>query len=262
MARGAYPSGMHSMQNAAQTLLANIRFSSVDNPLRSIVITSTAPNEGKTTIALELARAMALAGFRTLLVECDMRRRALAGKLGVHAPSGLYAGLSEKDKFATCVSKVDTNLMFIDAEPRIPNPPALISSKRFQVFHESMCDQFDYVVFDTPPVAAFVDAAILSSIADATVLVVRERFAKKAEVKDAYDQLVKAGANVIGIAMNHCREEKGDYYYAYYDGKRKRKKSKEAASEAVAAQDFQPLPAKHRTQTATMPLDFTEKVRR
>lgn len=264
MARGTYPSSMHSMQNAAQTLLANIQFASVDNPVRSLVVTSTAPNEGKTTVALELARAMASAGFRTLLVECDMRRRTLAGKLGVHAPSGLYAGLTEKVKFSTCVSQIDTNLMFIDAEPHIPNPPSLMSSKRFRAFHESMCSQFDYVVFDTPPVAAFVDAAVLSSIADATVLVVRERFAKKAEIRDAYDQLVKAGANVIGIAMNYCREEKGDYYYSYYDGKRRRKKSQRTALEASVdtAHDFQPLPAERRARATTSLSESIEEAER
>lgn len=261
MARGVYPSNMHSAQNAAQTLLANIQFASVDVPLRSIVITSTAPNEGKTTIALELARAMAAAGLRTLLVECDMRRRTMAGKLDVHAESGLYAALAEKVEFSKCISCVEPNLMFIDAEPHIPNPPSLISSKRFQVFHEAMCQQFDYVVFDTPPVAAFVDAAVLSSIADATVLVVRERFAKKAEIKDACDQLVKAGANVIGIAMNYCREEKGDYYYTYYDGEKKRKRIHGSTSHdgAPAAQDFQPLPAARRTRAAGRQVDASEK---
>ena len=249
MARESSKSNAQLMRNAAQTLLANIQFASVDAPLRSIVVTSAVPNEGKTTVALELARAMASAGLKTLLVECDMRRRTLAGKLNAHLPNGLYSALAQKVPFSECYSDIEENLVFIDAEPHIPNPPALISSERFQGFHDSMCEQFDYVVFDTPPVTAFVDAAVLSSIADGTVLVVRERFARKQEVQNAYSQLVKAGANVIGVAMNCCKEEKSSYYYSYYENgirrrsPRKRYEEPAVETEEETLEDYQPLPA-------------------
>ena len=78
-------------RNAMSTLYANLGFMSFDKPMRTIVVTSSVPNEGKTTVAVELARVMAVAGKRTLLVECDLRRRSLADRLGVRAPVGLCA---------------------------------------------------------------------------------------------------------------------------------------------------------------------------
>ena len=102
-------------------------------------------------------------------------------------------------------------------EPHIPNPPEIIASKRFRKFVADVRQRFDFVVFDTPPLAAFVDAAVLSSIVDGTVMVVRENFVKRTELVDAYEQLQNAGANVIGACMNYCHEERSEYYYAYYD---------------------------------------------
>ena len=84
------------VQNAAKTLLANIRFASVDDPIRTITVTSSIPNEGKSTVSINLAQAIATSGKSVLLVECDMRRRSLADMLGVRSRGGLYAVLSEQ----------------------------------------------------------------------------------------------------------------------------------------------------------------------
>lgn len=214
------------VQNAAKTLLANIRFASVDHPVKSIVLTSSVPNEGKSTVAYNLAQAIASSGKRTLLVECDMRRRSLADMIGTHARYGLYAVLSAQVELEDAVvATSQRNLLFLDSEPHIPNPADILSSQRFRRLMGSMEEAFDYVVIDTPPVGTFVDAAIIASLADATALVVRERFVKRPELQNAYDQLQKADANVIGVVMNMCEAESSEYYYAYYnkDGKRVRK---------------------------------------
>lgn len=214
------------VQNAAKTLLANIRFASVDRPVKSIVLTSSVPNEGKSTVAYNLAQAIASSGKRTLLVDCDMRRRALADMIGVHARYGIYSVLSGQAELEdAAVSTPHRNLMFLDSEPHIPNPADILSSQRFRKLVAQMESDFDYVVIDTPPVGTFVDAAIIAALADATALVVRERFVKRAELQNAYDQLKKADANVIGVIMNMCEAESSEYYYAYYnkEGKRVRK---------------------------------------
>lgn len=214
------------VQNAAKTLLANIRFASVDRPVKSIVLTSSVPNEGKSTVAYNLAQAIASSGKRTLLVECDMRRHSLADMVGARARHGIYAVLSgqvELDEAVVATSH--RNLFFLDSEPHIPNPADILSSQRFRKLVAQMESDFDYVVIDTPPVGTFVDAAIIAVLADATALVVRERFVKRAELQNAYDQLKKADANVIGVIMNMCEAESSEYYYAYYnkEGKRVRK---------------------------------------
>lgn len=214
------------VQNAAKTLLANIRFASVDRPVKSIVLTSSVPNEGKSTVAYNLAQAIASSGKRTLIVECDMRRRSLADMVGARARHGIYAVLSGQVELdEALVATSHRNLFFLDSEPHIPNPADILSSQRFRKLVAQMESDFDYVVIDTPPVGTFVDAAIIAALADATALVVREHFVKRAELQNAYDQLKKADANVIGVIMNMCEAESSEYYYAYYnkEGKRVRK---------------------------------------
>lgn len=214
------------VQNAAKTLLANIRFASVDRPVKSIVLTSSVPNEGKSIVAYNLAQAIASSGKRTLIVECDMRRRSLADMVGARARHGIYAVLSGQVELdEALVATSHRNLFFLDSEPHIPNPADILSSQRFRKLVAQMESDFDYVVIDTPPVGTFVDAAIIAALADATALVVRERFVKRAELQNAYDQLKKADANVIGVIMNMCEAESSEYYYAYYnkEGKRVRK---------------------------------------
>lgn len=214
------------VQNAAKTLLANIRFASVDRPVKSIVLTSSVPSEGKSTVAYNLAQAIASSGKRTLIVECDMRRRSLADMVGARARHGIYAVLSGQVELdEALVATSHRNLFFLDSEPHIPNPADILSSQRFRKLVAQMESDFDYVVIDTPPVGTFVDAAIIAALADATALVVRERFVKRAELQNAYDQLKKADANVIGVIMNMCEAESSEYYYAYYnkEGKRVRK---------------------------------------
>lgn len=211
------------VQNAAKTLLANIRFASVDRPVKSIVLTSSVPNEGKSTVAYNLAQAIASSGKRTLIVECDMRRRSLADMVGARARHGIYAVLSGQVELdEALVATSHRNLFFLDSEPHIPNPADILSSQRFRKLVAQMESDFDYVVIDTPPVGTFVDAAIIAALADATALVVRERFVKRVELQNAYDQLKKADANVIGVIMNMCEAESSEYYYAYYNKEGKR----------------------------------------
>lgn len=213
-----------AVQNAAKTLLANIRFASVDAPVKTIVITSSVQNEGKTTVAYNLAQAVASSGKRTLLVECDMRCRSLAELIGVRARHGIYSVLSgQVDLEGAAVSTPHRNLSLLDSEPHIPSPADILSSRRFQGLLTSMEESYDFVVIDTPPVGTFVDAAIIASFVDAVALVVRERFVKRTELEYAYDQLKKADANVIGVVMNMCESEPSTYYYQSKDGKRVRK---------------------------------------
>ena len=214
------------VQNAAKTLLANIRFSSVDNPIRVITLTSSTPNEGKSTVALNLAQAIATSGKSVVLVECDMRRRSLADMIGARTRGGLYAVLSEQMTIEEAVVETSQkNLYFLDSEPHIPNPADIIASKRFRRLVEALRETFQYVIFDTPPVGTFVDAAEVGHLSDGVLFVVRENFAKRAEVQAAFDQLRRAEVNVIGAVMNYCEAETSEYYYSYYtkDGKKDRK---------------------------------------
>lgn len=250
------------IQNAVKTLATNIRFASVDDPVRSIVVTSSIPNEGKTTIATNLAQALVSGGKTVLIVECDMHRRSLASALGTHARNGIYAVLSGQVELDDAVVRTSTrNVWFLDSEPHIPNPVDILGSKRFHSFIERLKDEYDYVVLDTPPLSAFIDAAVLGSIADGTLLVVRRNFVRREEVLSSYEQLKKAEANVLGTVLNYCEDKKSEYYYEYYnkDGKKVKKSPdqnlqfNEAMDSIPAQTNPQPAPRVPKGQPATAP---------
>lgn len=131
------------LRNASQTLLANIRFASVDERVKTLVITSSTPDEGKTTVSSNLALAIASAGHKVLIVETDMRRRCLASMLDLHPRNGLYAVLSGDAPLDDVIvpTKYD-NLFFIDAEPNIPSPPDLLSTKRFSALVDKLRESY------------------------------------------------------------------------------------------------------------------------
>lgn len=243
------------MQNAVKTLATNIRFASVDNPVRSIVVTSSIPNEGKSTIAVALSEALASGGKSVLLVECDMRRRSIAGMLGVHAQNGLYAVLSAQVELEDAVVRTSMRgVSFLDAEPHIPNPVDILGSRRFRSFVESLKSSYDYVVFDTPPLSAFVDAAVIGSVVDGSLLVVRRNFVKREAVVSSLEQLKKAGANVLGTVLNYCENERSDYYYEYYNKSgSKRDQGSDMAAPQIPSAPASRQTATPRSRTATAP---------
>ena len=209
--------------NASKTLLANIRFASVDEKIKTIVVTSSASNEGKTIVSTNLANAIATAGKKVLIVEADMRRRSLGKLLDIHPANGLYAALSGSVSLNDAIVPTRIpNLYFMDAEPSIPSPPDILSTKRFASLMDKLRDSFDYVIFDTPPVSLFVDAAILSSLADGTLFVIRQNQTKRALATKCVQQLRVADGRILGTVMTFCSDDESSYYYAYYtqEGKR------------------------------------------
>ncbi len=206
-------------QNAIKTLSANIRFASIDNPIRVVGVTSSIPSEGKSTTAYALAQAFASGGEKVLLLDCDLRGRSLASKIGFHPAAGIYSVLTGQVVLEDAVVKVsDNELYYLDCEPQIPNPLDVLSSHRFAKLIAHLRKEFAYVVIDTPPLSAFVDGAVISQNVDGMLLVVRQDFVKREEVLSAYGQLRKAGANVIGTVLNYCKAERNEYlYHSRYD---------------------------------------------
>ena len=206
-----------SVQNSSTTLLANIRFMRVDDPIRTVVVTSAIPNEGKTFVAANLAVAMATSGIRTLVVEADMRRRSMARILNAHAKNGVYSVLSGEMELEDAVVPTKTkHLYFLDSEPHIPNPSDLINSNRYSELIETAKSKYGYIVFDTPPVGTFVDAAVLGKKVDAVFMVIRENFTRRDEVARAAEQLKTADVSLSGLVMNYCERQSNEYYYEYY----------------------------------------------
>lgn len=224
------------LSNASKTLLANIRFASIDERVKTIVVTSSLQNEGKTAVATNLALAIATSGKKVLIVVADMRRRSLAQLLDLHPANGLYSVLSGSATLnETIVPTNYPNLYFMDSEPNIPSPPDILSTKRFSALVDNLRDTFDYVIFDTPPVSLFVDSAIIGNLVDGALFVIRQGYAKRSTAVKCVQQMNAANARVLGTVMTFCEEDESSYYYAYYtqDGKRVDKNKSEYASTLV-----------------------------
>ena len=228
-----------AVRNAANTLLANIQFSSIDEPVQTVALTSTIPNEGKSTVALALAHAAGMTDMRVLVMEGDLRRRSLRATLGVHPQHGLHAVLTGKVALAdaACPSGFD-NVDFLDAEPGIPNPEAILGSKRYAELLAQAREMYDMIIVDTPPVGAFADAAMVASQVDGVILVVREKFTNKKDAQLAMSQLRASTARVLGVVMN-CEERQAGggygYYYGYYYEEKKVAADSPEAKEALSA---------------------------
>lgn len=207
------PAGERLMRSAMDTLAANIRFTSEGAAPRLIAIASSTPSEGKSTIALELARTLAQDGETVLLVDCDVRNRTLARHLGVRARTGLYSALlgNVAIEDAMVCTKIE-GLYLLDVEPDMPSPASVLGSTQFKDLLARLRETFGFVVLDTPPLASFVDGALVAAAADTAVMVARWDFTKRDDIKNSVEQLRAAGARIAGVVAN-CYPQDRDYHY-------------------------------------------------
>ena len=231
-------SSMLEAQNAADTMFANIRFQAVDKPIKSIMLTSSVPDEGKTTTTILLGQAIAASNCTVLLVEADLRRRSLANELNLHPQKGLYSLImGEVDAAQAVVPTPTPNMYFLDVEPGIPNPADVLGSSRMDKLIGQLANRYDYVLYDTCPVGGFVDAAVLASHVDGTILVTRPNFVKRAELRHAYEQLVKGKAHFLGLCETFAEYKNNNYYSEYYaKGGDSKRRGKTNVSEAPVRQ--------------------------
>ncbi len=207
------------LAEASRAVRTNVRFMSPDRPYKTLLVTSAAPSEGKTTVACCLAIAMAQAGDRVLLVDCDLRRPRIHRVFGRGNDGGVTTLLLDSSEFdAVRLETTIPNLSVLSSGPHAPNPAELVSSDRFGVLLRSLEDRYDRVIIDSPPVAAVTDAAILSKRVDATVLVVRASETSRDLARRALRILNDVGAPIAGAVLNavHMEGRRGYYYYYQY----------------------------------------------
>jgi succinoglycan biosynthesis transport protein ExoP len=216
----------HPQSSAAECCRAirtNILFMTPDKPARTLLITSAGPQEGKTTVAANLAITLAQSGLRVLLVDTDMRRPRLHKVFGVASSSnGLSRAIvAECDVFEVIRETGLPNLWLLPCGACPPNPAELIHAERFRRIVGELAQKFDRVIFDSPPVGAVTDAAILSRLTDGTVLVAKGRQTTRDSLTRAYRQVHGDGqVNVLGCILNDLdlsrRGQYGYYYYSRY----------------------------------------------
>lgn len=200
-----------------RTIRTNIQFAMVDSDLKSLVVTSSGPSEGKSTTSANLAVVFANSGIRTLLVDADLRKPTVAKTFALKNTFGFSNLLSDRElnvNEATQSTMVG-NLSVLTSGPKPPNPSELLGSKRMEELLDEMENEFDLVIFDMPPVVAVTDAQIMSSKVDGTVLVVREQTSNKSALLKAKNLLEMVNANVLGVVYNGSTRSKDQGYYYY-----------------------------------------------
>jgi succinoglycan biosynthesis transport protein ExoP len=204
---------------AYRTLRTNIQFSSVDRPIRTLLVTSSGPGEGKSTTVANLAVVMAQTGQRVVLVDTDLRRPVLHKVFGVPNNTGLTSALLAGDSSALDAHLQPTgveNLIVLTSGPVPPNPSELLGSHRMARLIEKLTADADLVVFDSPPVLAVTDAVVLGRQLDGVLLVVDAGRTREQALANATAELQKTGANLLGVALNRLDSRHGGHYYYYY----------------------------------------------
>ncbi len=212
---------MSTVAECCRTIRTNLVFMSPDRPLRSLVVTSHGPREGKTTTAVSLAITMAQSGKRTLLVDVDLRRPRVHRVLRLSSATGTtnYVVGGTPLKELTKETEVP-NLWALPCGPIPPNPSELLHTVRFQQLLEDAKGMFDFVLLDTPPLGAVTDAAIAAPQVDGVVIVAQSNSTHKDALRSAVRQLDDVGANVVGSILNDVdldKHRKGYSHYYYYN---------------------------------------------
>jgi len=206
-----------SVEEAYRTLRSNIQFCCFDKRVKTLTVTSCTPNEGKTTTAINLAVFGAKAGSNVLLVDCDLRKPVIARRLGIRNPLGLTNFITGHATLDRVVNETHIpNLSIISCGPIPPNPAEMLSSKMFSSFLSNMKEFYDIIIADTPPLSGIIDAAIIASKTDGTVLVISSGGVEYKLAKQVITQLEHANANILGIALNKVKRKYYGRYYQYY----------------------------------------------
>ena len=194
----------------------NLMFSLVDNDKKLLMVTSPEPGDGKSTVAANLSIVLAQQGKQVLLVDTDLRKPSVHHTFNVSNLNGLTNSLTKEITVEEGIRKtIIPNLFILTSGPVPPNPSELLSSKCMEKTIEKLKYQFDYIVFDTPPVLSVTDPQIIANICDGVMLVVVSGKTHKDKALRAKELLDKAKSNLIGVIVNGVQTTKSEYYERY-----------------------------------------------
>lgn len=206
--------------NAEQfrTIRTNIEFAQLDKPMKNLLVSSSIPAEGKSTVASNLAYVIAQTDKRVLLVDADLRKPTVHRTFKLNNEQGLTSLLTNADlKFNQVVQHSrDLNLYFLPSGPIPPNPSEILGSGRMTLLMQELGQYFDIVIYDAPPITAVTDPQILATKVDGVVMVVRQGYTRKEEVKKAKEALDNVNANILGYVINGKEVSDSAGYYSYY----------------------------------------------
>ena len=193
---------------AYRTLATNIQFSSLDRPVRTLLVTGATPDEDKTIVLANLAITLAATGRRVVVVDCDLRRPRLHALFGVAEAPGLTSMILDEALGPPLQDTSFPNVQVVTSGPLPPNPAELLGSERMGRAIAQIGANADYILFDAPPVTVVSDAAMLAARLDGVLLVVASGRTRREAARRAKEQLDRVGARLLGTALSNVKPEK------------------------------------------------------
>lgn len=217
----AYGRPKSEVSEAYRALRTSVLLSAFGKAPKVILLTSALPQEGKSTTSVNLGIVLAQKGGRVLIVDADLRRPNIHRTFGVGSTAGLSTVLAGSDTFekVAVISPILPNLTILPAGPTPPQPSEMLGSQMMRDLVAQWARDFDHVIIDSPPVLSVTDAVLLSSVADAVILVIRSGQTTKEALRRSRNLLAQVNARVLGIVMNAVDLRSPDGYYYYYGGK-------------------------------------------
>lgn len=220
------------VSEAFRMLRTNLQFAGVDKPLKIVSVTSGNPEEGKSTIAANLAISFASTGSKVLLIDADLRRPKINKLFLLENHIGLSSLLAGDLPLDSVIRETEIpNLQIITSGPVPPNPAEILGSAKMKDFLLKVNPMYDIILVDSSPVNTVADASILSSRVDGLILVVEAGSSSRESVMLAKQQLQKVNARILGVVLNKVKDAGSGYYYYYYyyygndaPGKKKKRK--------------------------------------
>jgi succinoglycan biosynthesis transport protein ExoP len=208
---------MSEVAEAYRTIRTAIYFGAPDGKAKTMLITSPAPGDGKTTTASNLAIAMAQAGQKVLLLDADFRKPNLHKIFALDGPAGITEVIAEKATLADTIKPSGIpGLSVLPCGPLPKNPSEILNSRAFSKLVEQLEESFDHIVIDSPPVMPVSDARILGALCDLTVLVLRAQKSTRRVSVQARESLSSVGARILGVVVNDVPKSRGGYGYYNY----------------------------------------------
>ncbi len=206
------------VSEAYRTLRTNIQFSNIDQKIKTILITSSGPREGKSTTATNLAVTIAQSGKKVLLIDSDLRKPRVHQYFELPNTRGLTTVASTNEEYTSLLCKTHLeNLDVLTSGPIPPNPSELLGSEKIKEIFKKASQNYDIVLLDSPPVGVVTDAAVLSTIVDGVLLICASGQVAIDAAKIAKELLQRVKANIIGIILTKVPIHEGRYYkYSYY----------------------------------------------
>ena len=215
---GSVKEHSYTMKESLRALKTNLQFCGDD--VRTILVTSSVPDEGKSTVSMDLARSLTESGKSVVVIDTDMRKSVLVGRLRVKAANGEVFGLSHylsgQRKLNEVLYATDVKRLFmVFAGPSVPNPTEILEKKYFAEMIEFAREHFDYVIIDCAPIGAAIDAAVVAKHCDGAILVISQGVAGSRLIQSVKKQLEASGVKILGAVLNKVKMSKKGYGYGY-----------------------------------------------